>query len=81
LLRRPKLGLALGSGGARGLAHIGILKVFERERIPIDIITGSSAGSLIGAMYALNPNIQFVENKIRHYLNGQDFKASSSKAQ
>lgn len=74
MLRKPKLGLALGGGGARGLAHIGILKVLEREGIPIDIITGSSAGSLIGAMYALNPNVQFIENKIRRYLNSQDFK-------
>lgn len=48
----PKLGLALGSGAARGLAHIGVLKVLEEARIPIDIITGTSMGALIGAMYA-----------------------------
>lgn len=48
----PSLGLALGSGAARGLAHIGVLKVLEEARIPVDIITGTSIGALIGAMYA-----------------------------
>ncbi len=49
---RPKLGLALGSGAARGLAHIGVLKVLEEADIPVDIITGTSMGAFIGAMYA-----------------------------
>jgi NTE family protein len=44
--------LALGAGGLRGLAHIGVLKVLERENIPINMIAGSSIGSLIGALYA-----------------------------
>jgi len=47
-----KIGLALGSGGARGLAHIGVLRVLEREKIPIDLIAGSSMGALIGGIYA-----------------------------
>ena len=47
-----KIGLVLGSGGARGLAHIGILRVLEREKIPIDLIVGTSMGSLIGGIYA-----------------------------
>lgn len=49
---RPKVGLALGGGAARGIAHIGVLEVLEREGIPIDMIAGTSAGALIGAMYA-----------------------------
>jgi NTE family protein len=49
---RPRLGLALGSGAARGLAHIGVLKVLEEADIPVDIISGTSMGALIGAMYA-----------------------------
>lgn len=49
---RTRLGLALGSGAARGLAHIGVLKVLEDAEIPIDIITGTSMGAFIGAMYA-----------------------------
>ncbi|HEY7405967.1 MAG TPA: patatin-like phospholipase family protein [Candidatus Angelobacter sp.] len=48
----PKLGIALGGGFARGLAHIGILKVLEEEKIPIDFIAGTSVGSVIGAAYA-----------------------------
>jgi NTE family protein len=50
--KRKKVGLALGGGYARGLAHIGVLEVFEREGIPIDYIAGTSIGALIGALYA-----------------------------
>lgn len=52
LMERPTVGLALGSGAAKGYAHIGVLQVLEREKIPIDLIVGSSIGSLIGALYA-----------------------------
>ncbi|HID16545.1 MAG TPA: hypothetical protein EYP16_07090 [Candidatus Atribacteria bacterium] len=47
-----KVGFALGGGGARGLAHIGVLKVIEREKIPIDMLVGSSIGAIVGGMYA-----------------------------
>jgi NTE family protein len=50
---RPKVGLVLGGGGSRGLAHIGVLKVFEREKIPVDYIVGTSMGSIVGISYAL----------------------------
>ncbi|HEU4778569.1 MAG TPA: patatin-like phospholipase family protein, partial [Steroidobacteraceae bacterium] len=49
---RPKTCLVLGGGGARGAAHIGVLKVLERERIPIDCIVGTSMGSIVGGLYA-----------------------------
>jgi NTE family protein len=49
---RKKLGLALGGGAARGLAHVGVIRVLEREGIAIDCIAGTSVGSLIGATYA-----------------------------
>ena len=49
---RPKIGLALGGGGARGAAHVGVLKVLEKEGIPIDCIAGTSIGSVVGGMYA-----------------------------
>lgn len=47
-----RIGLVLGGGGARGAAHIGVLKVLERERIPIHAITGTSVGSIVGGLYA-----------------------------
>jgi NTE family protein len=48
----PSIGLALGGGFARGLAHIGVLKVLEEEKIPVNFIAGTSVGALIGAVYA-----------------------------
>ena len=50
--KQKKIGLALGSGVARGLAHIGVLEVLEREGIPIDMIAGTSMGAIVGAAYA-----------------------------
>ena len=47
-----KIGLVLGGGAARGYAHIGVLKVLEEENIPVDLIAGTSMGSMIGAYYA-----------------------------
>jgi len=52
----PKVALVLGGGAARGFAHVGVLRVLEQEKIPIHMIVGTSVGSLIGAMYASNPN-------------------------
>jgi NTE family protein len=49
----PKVGLALSGGGARGAAHIGVLKVLEREHIPIDCIAGTSFGAIVGGLYAI----------------------------
>ena len=49
---RPKIGLALGGGGARGAAHIGVLRVLEKENIPIDYLVGTSAGAFIAALYS-----------------------------
>jgi len=74
LFKRPKLGLALGAGGARGLAHIGVLKVLEQEKIPIDYIAGTSIGALIGAMYSLNPNAADVEKKMFDYIESPEYK-------
>jgi len=49
---RPRVGLVLGGGGARGAAHIGVLKELERLRIPIDAIAGTSMGAIVGGLYA-----------------------------
>jgi len=66
--KRKKLGLALGSGGPKGLAHIGIIKALEENGIPIDFIAGSSIGSLVGGLYAAKGKIFEVE-KIVHDIN------------
>jgi len=63
--KRLKVGLALGSGGAKGYAHLGVIKILEENKIPIDFIAGSSAGAIIGSLYALNPKIKEVK-KIIH---------------
>lgn len=55
------VGLVLGSGAALGLAHIGVLKVLEREKIPIDVIAGSSIGALIGSLYAVGKSADEIE--------------------
>lgn len=51
--RRPTIGLVLSGGGARGFAHIGVLKVLEENHIPVDYVGGTSMGGLVGAMYAM----------------------------
>ena len=49
---RPRIGLVLSGGGARGAAHVGVLKFLEAERIPIDAIAGTSMGAVVGGLYA-----------------------------
>lgn len=61
-MNQPKIGLALGSGGAKGFSHIGVLKVLHDHQIPIDFIAGSSMGALIGSLYGSG---QTVENLYR----------------
>lgn len=58
MLERPTVGLALGSGGARGFAHIGVIKTLMDENIPIDYIAGSSIGAMIGCFYGAGLNIE-----------------------
>src|SRR3970040_2433482 len=53
---RPRGALVLGGGAARGFAHVGVIRALEQEKIPIDIIVGTSVGSLIGALYAHERN-------------------------
>jgi len=69
-----KIGLALGGGGARGACHIGVLKSLERRGIIPDVISGTSAGSMIGAMYASHANADIIEEKYTAHVNGEDFK-------
>lgn len=58
---RKKVGLVLGGGGPRGLAHIGVIKVLEENNIPIDFIAGTSIGAMIGGFYAYTRDVKRVE--------------------
>lgn len=75
---RP-IALALGGGGARGFAHIGILRVLEREHIKIGSITGTSMGAIIGAMYAQHSETSQVVNRLHNYLHSSHQKDKRSK--
>lgn len=71
---RPTVGLALGAGGARGLAHIGVLKTLHKHDIPVDCIAGSSMGSFIGSIYAAEQDLHMLEKlavhlKRKHWLD------------
>ncbi|MEC6814490.1 patatin-like phospholipase family protein [Photobacterium toruni] len=60
---RPKIGLVLSGGGAKGAAHIGVLEVLEENRIPVDIVTGTSMGAYVGGMYAMGLSAQEVKQR------------------
>lgn len=75
--QRPKVGIALGTGAARGLAHIGVLKALQREGIPIDFISGTSMGALVGGCFAAGIPVEDLERlaleidakKVRSYFS------------
>jgi NTE family protein len=58
---RPKIGIALGGGGARGAAHIGVLQVLKEMNVPIDYVAGTSMGSVVGALYAVGIDPEEIE--------------------
>jgi NTE family protein len=62
--QRPKIGLVLGGGGARGAAHIGVLKVLEENKVPVDFVVGTSMGSIVGGLYASGMSPQDIEEQI-----------------
>jgi NTE family protein len=68
---RPRIGLVLSGGGARGVAHIGVLKVLEEQHVPIDAIAGTSMGAVVGGMYASGLTAREIE-AIMTSLNWQD---------
>ncbi|GAB1401271.1 hypothetical protein MASR1M68_01820 [Elusimicrobiota bacterium] len=68
-----KKAIALGGGGARGLAHIGILKVFEENNIKFDLIAGTSMGSVIGALYAIEQDVDKIQKILKDYLFNKMF--------
>ncbi len=69
--RRPRIGLVLSGGGARGIAHVGVLKVLEDMRVPVDAIAGTSMGAVVGGLYASGLSAREIE-KIMTSLNWQD---------
>ena len=77
---RKRIGLALGGGGARGLSHIGVLKVFEQENIPVDIIAGTSIGAMVGGAYACGISSDHLERQVQEYVNSAGFQSSTVKA-
>ena len=64
---RPRIGLALSGGAARGIAHVGVLKALEENAIPIDAIAGASAGALVGGAYAAGMSISQLEEMARKF--------------
>lgn len=73
-MANPKIGLALGSGGARGFAHLGVLRVLVRENIPISYLAGSSMGALVGAFFAAGLDVEdlykfAIKFKRKYYLD------------
>jgi NTE family protein len=77
---RKRIGLALGGGGARGLSHIGVLKVFEQQNIPIDIIAGTSIGAMVGGAFACGISSDQLERHVQEYVNSAGFQSSTVKA-
>ncbi|MBN1994721.1 MAG: patatin-like phospholipase family protein [Anaerolineae bacterium] len=69
------VGLALSSGGARGIAHVGVLQVLQEANIPIDMIAGTSAGSLFGGLYVCNKSLPEMVNFAKNLNNLIDFKS------
>ena len=68
-----KVALALGGGGARGLAHLGVLKILEAHSIPIDLIVGTSIGALVGGAYAQHPDARKLEARVLDYIESPQF--------
>lgn len=61
---RPRIALVLGGGGARGAAHVGVLKVLEAQRIPIDYLVGTSMGSIVAGLYAMGMSASEIERQL-----------------
>ena len=60
---RPKVGLVLSGGGAKGMAHAGVLRVLEEMKVPVDMVVGTSAGSAVGALYASGMSVDEIEQR------------------
>jgi len=79
-MKRTKIGLVLGGGGARGLAHIGVIKRLTELGLSIDVITGASMGAIIGAAYAQTRDIGFIESRFRTFMTGKEYQSIKGRA-
>lgn len=74
--KKIKIGLALGGGAARAFSHIGVLEGLTRYGVPIDIVTGTSMGAIIGAMYATQPDVAAIKQRFADYIKSDEFDES-----
>ena len=77
-MSKSYLGLALGGGGARGAAHIGVIQTLHEAGVRPDIIAGTSAGSTVGAMYAATLDPEWIEKRFREFISDESFKKFNS---
>jgi len=77
LRRKKRIVLALGAGGARGLAHIGVIRALKEAGVPVDAVAGVSFGAIIGALYSLYLDIDLVEEKLHEYMDSPLFQETS----
>jgi NTE family protein len=75
--RLCRIGLALGGGGARGLAHLGVLCALEHGGINVDLLAGTSMGALVASLYALSPKCDSVVERFQRYLESKEFKKTN----
>jgi NTE family protein len=71
---RFRVGVALGGGAARGLAHIGVLKALQGHGVPIDLVTGTSIGALVGGAFAARGDARQVEERFIEFVHSRDFR-------
>jgi NTE family protein len=74
--RQFKIALALGGGGARAFSHIGVIAALERAGIPIDLVTGTSMGAIIGAIYTSHLDVELLKQRIADYVESEEFADS-----
>jgi NTE family protein len=76
IAKQFKIGLALGGGAARAFSHVGALAGLTKHGIPIDIVTGTSMGAIIGAMYATLPDVEAIKSRFASYIDSEEFDES-----
>ena len=76
-MRNPlqlRVGLALGGGAARGMAHLGVLRVLQEANVPIDVIVGTSMGAILGGAWAAERDVDTLEQRVREVLTSEQFR-------